>query len=133
MKSDIQNRADIKKLVTVFYEKLLVIEEFRYFFLEIAKIDVLAHLETMMDFWESVLFQAGKYNHNTLEVHLKLHQQCGIKDHHFTQWLETFNTTVDEFFEGEKAKGAKERALSIAMMIKMKIDDHERRRLEFNN
>ena len=134
-KNDIQNRADIRKLVTTFHEKLLKEEEFRHLFLEIAEIDVLAHIDVLVDFWESVLFQAGKYKRDLVETHLDLNQKYhfGLNEKHFNDWLEIFNSTVDELFAGEKAKGAKDRALSIATIIKMNIDNLERQRLEFNN
>ena len=61
------------------------------------------------------------------------HFENRIKDHHFNRWLGLFNATVDEYFEGAKAKGAKDRALSIATIIKMKIDNLEKERLEINN
>ena len=135
MKTDIQNRKDIKKLVNAFYEKLLKEEEFKHLFLEVAQIEVLHHLELIIDFWESVLFQVGKYKQDLVDIHLKLNQQYhyGLKEHHFKNWLALFNTTVDELFEGENAKGAKNKAFSIAAIIKMKMDDLEKRRLEINN
>lgn len=132
-KTDIQSRADIKKLISAFYEKLLKDKEFAHIFLEVAKIDVLEHLDIMVDFWESVLFQVGKYKNDTLDIHLELNHKYRLNKTHFNHWLKTFNETVDELFEGEKAKQAKERALSVATIIKMKIDDLERMRIELNN
>lgn len=132
-KKDIENRADIQKLVTNFYERLLVEEEFKHIFLEVAEIEVLEHLDIIIDFWESVLFRVGKYKRNTLEKHLDLNQKYRLNETHFNKWLKIFNETVDELFEGEKAKAAKDRALSIASIIKMKIDHLERMRLEWNN
>ena len=133
MKRDIQDRADIQKMVTHFYEKLLQEEEFKHLFLEVAKIEVLEHLDIIIDFWESVLFKAGKYKRNTLEVHLDLNQMYRLQESHFNQWLAIFNKNMDELFEGTIAKTAKDRALSIATIIKMKIDNLEQMRLEFNN
>ena len=133
MLKDIQNRADITKLVHTFYERLLKDEEFRHLFLEVAKLDILTHFEIIIDFWESVLFQAGKYKRDTLQKHLDLHMDHRLTDEHFNRWLAIFNATVDELFEGATAKGAKDRALSIATIIKMKIDDLENRRLALNN
>ena len=135
MKGDIQNRKDIRKLVSVFYEKLLQDEVFKHIFLEVAQIEFLEHLDIIVDFWESVIFQAGKYKRDLVEAHLNLNQQFnyGLNEEHFNNWLELFNSTIDEHFAGEKAKGIKDRALSIATIIKMKIDLLEQSRLEFNN
>ena len=133
MKTDIQNRADLQKLVSNFYEKLLQQEEFKHIFLEVAKIDILDHMDILIDFWESVLFQAQKYKNNTLEIHVDLHQKYRLQESHFNEWLGTFNETVDELFEGEIADKAKVRALSIATIIRMKISNLDRMRLELNN
>ncbi len=133
MKTDIQDRADIKRLVHTFYEQLLKDETFKHLFLEVAQIDVLEHLDIIVDFWESVLFQAGKYKRDTLQKHLDLHMTHRLTNEHFNSWLAIFNNVVDELFSGEKAKGAKDRALSIATIIKMKIDDLDNRRLAINN
>ncbi|MCO6488016.1 MAG: group III truncated hemoglobin [Phaeodactylibacter sp.] len=132
-KKDIQGREDIKILVNSFYEKLLSDELLSPIFLHVARIDLAGHLPILYDFWESVLFQAGKYRRNTLEAHLELHMKHRLEEAHFRRWLSLFNETVDEHFAGEKAEGAKDRALSIATIIKMKIDDLERKRLEFGN
>jgi len=135
VKKDIENRKDIRKLVSVFHKALLEDPEFEYIFTEVAQIDVLQHLDIMVDFWESVLFQAGKYKRDLLESHIELNQKFdyGLHKEHFNKWLEIFNATVDRLFAGEIAKGAKERALSIASIIKMKIDNLEKMRLEINN
>ncbi len=135
MQDDIQNRKDIRKLVSAFYEKLLKDEEFKHIFLDIAQIDVLTHLDIIVDFWESVLFQVGKYKRNLVAIHLDLNQKYHyrLNEEHFNNWLALFNSTVDELFEGEKAKGAKDRALSIATIIKMKMDHLEQMRKELNN
>ncbi|MEJ7676618.1 MAG: hypothetical protein WKG06_01825 [Segetibacter sp.] len=39
----------------------------------------------------------------------------------FERWLQLFNKTVDDLFEGEKAELAKQRALSIATVMQIKI------------
>ncbi len=135
MKGDIEDRKDIRKLVSAFYKKLTDDAEFEHLFLEVAQIDVLKHLDTMVDFWESALFQVGKYKRDLVEIHLDLNQKYhyGLNHDHFNKWLDTFNSTVDELFEGKRARGIKDRAYTIATIIKMKIDNLEKRRLEINN
>ena len=44
-----------------------------------------------------------------------------IDTEHFQRWLELFKQTVDENFEGEKAREAKEKAESIAMIFQTKL------------
>lgn len=127
---DIQDRKDIEKLIRVFYEKMLADQLLGSLFTDV---DLDHHFPILFDFWESILFQAGNYKRNTMQPHLDLHFKYQLTDDHFKQWLFLFNETVDEFFIGEKATQAKERARTIAMVIQAKIKDIDKRRLEINN
>jgi len=121
MKNDISNREDLLKLLTHFYNKLLADKSISYFFTDIAKIDLPHHLDILVNFWDSVLFQNDVYRKNAMQPHLVLHQKSPLQKHHFETWLRYFNETVDEMFEGEKALLTKERALSIATVMQIKI------------
>jgi len=121
MKKDISNREDLLKLLTLFYNRLLSDRSISYLFTDIAKIDLQHHLDILVNFWDSVLFQNDVYRKNAMQPHLILHQQSPLQKHHFETWLKYFNDSVDELFEGEKAFLAKERALSIATVMQIKI------------
>lgn len=121
MKNDIKDREDILKLVTRFYEKLLADPSISYLFTEIAKIDLPHHLDILVDFWDMVLFQSDTYRKNAMQVHMQLHSLSPIEEQHFKTWLGYFKESVDEFFEGPVAFRAKERAESIATMMRIKI------------
>ena len=121
MKKDIANRDDILKLLTHFYDKLLADPSISYLFTDVAKIDLPHHMDTLVNFWDSILFQSDTYRKNAMQPHMVLHQKSPLEKHHFQTWLRYFTETVDEYFEGEKALLAKERALSIATVIKIKI------------
>ena len=56
-----------------------------------------------------------------MQPHIDLHQKSPLQAQHFETWLRYFNETVDELFEGEIAFHAKERALSIATVMKIKL------------
>jgi hemoglobin len=56
-----------------------------------------------------------------MRVHIDLHQKEPLTQAHFERWLAHFNATVDEMFVGPKAHLAKERALSIATVMRIKI------------
>ncbi|NRB49960.1 MAG: group III truncated hemoglobin [Saprospiraceae bacterium] len=133
MKSDIQDRADIRKLVISFYERLLKEEDFKHIFLEVMEVDMLAHLDKLIDFWDSTLFQAGVYKGDTVEAHLEVHHQHRLNASHFSKWLEIFNETVNDLFAGNIATQAKQKASTLATIIRLKIDNLEQRRLEINN
>ena len=121
MKKDITNREDLLLLVTRFYEKLLADKSISYIFTDIAKIDISHHLNILVDFWDNILFQNDVYRKNAMQPHLLLHQQSPLQKHHFKTWLNYFNETVDELFSGEKSFLAKERALSIATVMQIKL------------
>ena len=121
MKKDIDSREDVLTLLTQFYNKLLADNSISYLFTDVARIDLHHHLEILVDFWDSVLFQSDTYRKNAMQPHMILHQKSPLHKHHFETWLGYFNQTVDELFEGEKASLAKERALSIATVMQIKI------------
>ena len=121
MKKDITDRNDLLQLLTLFYNKLLADKSISYLFTDVAKIDLPHHLGVLVDFWDSVLFQNDVYRKNAMQPHLVLHQKSPLQKHHFETWLRYFNETVDELFEGEKAFLAKERALSIATVMQIKV------------
>ena len=79
MKKDIENRADIYLLVKHFYTKLMNDNLMRHFFLEFSKPDLLEeHLQTLVDFWDNVLFYSGGYRKNAMLPHLALNRKMPI-------------------------------------------------------
>lgn len=121
MKKDIATREDLLLLVTKFYEKLLKDDSISYLFTDVAKINLEHHLPVLVDFWDNILFQSDTYRKNAMQPHLDLHQKSPLSGHHFETWLRYFKETVDELFEGEKAFLAKERAVSIATVLQIKL------------
>jgi len=121
MKKDIENREDLLQLLTLFYNKLLADSSISYLFTDVAKIDLPHHLDILVDFWDSILFQSDTYRKNAMQQHMILHQKSPLQKHHFETWLKYFNESVDELFEGGKTFIAKERALSIATVMRIKV------------
>jgi hemoglobin len=121
MKKDISSREDLQQLVSKFYEKLLADDSINYLFTDVAKVNLDHHLPVLVDFWDNILFQSDTYRKNAIQPHIILHQQSQLQPQHFETWLRYFNESVDELFEGEKAFLAKERALSIATVMKIKL------------
>jgi hemoglobin len=118
---DITNREDIFNLVTQFYKKLLADDSISYFFTTVTHLDLEAHLPVLTDFWENILFQKDTYRNNPMAIHMEMNQRSPIKKHHFDTWLRYFSETVNELFEGAVAEKAKERALSIATVMQVKL------------
>jgi hemoglobin len=121
MKKDIETREDLLLLMKKFYEKLLHDDSISYLFTEIAKVNLEHHLPVLVDFWDSILFGSDKYRKNAIQPHINLHQQSPLQKHHFDSWLGYFKETADELFEGEKAFLAKEKAVSIATVMQIKL------------
>mgnify|MGYP003578272911 CR=1 FL=1 len=121
MKTDIRNRDDIKKLIDAFYTRVRADDTIGYLFNDVAKVNWEQHLPRMYDFWEGILFQTGGFTGNPMTAHMQLHQQSPLSKEHFDRWLQLFRQTVDELFEGDNAGLAKQRALSIATMMQIKI------------
>jgi hemoglobin len=58
---------------------------------------------------------------NPIKLHQKLHELFNLTAKDFSQWVLLFTTTVNELFHGEKAELAKQRAISIATVMQLKI------------
>ncbi len=117
---DIETREDIYHLMECFYAKALKDEVIGYFFTEVAKINLQEHLPVITDFWEMIILGTNKYNKNAIAVHTNLHKQSAMEEKHFKRWLQLFTETVDELYSGNNAELAKQRAISVATVIKIK-------------
>ena len=126
MKKDIENREDIVVLINTFYEKVKKDEVIGYIFNDVAKVNWEKHLPVMYDFWENVIFFTGSYTGNPMTAHKQLNQKTPLNTEHFQEWIKLFTKTVDELFEGDKAELTKQRAISIATVMQIKIlHEHE--------
>ncbi|MGI8635185.1 MAG: group III truncated hemoglobin [Segetibacter sp.] len=121
MKRDVETREDLFVLLRRFYDTLLRDESISYIFTDVAKIDMQHHLPVIVDFWEMVLFGAPTYKKNAIQPHLDLDQKFRFEKHHFDTWLLCFSQTIDELFEGKNAFAAKQKAKSIATIMRIKI------------
>ncbi|HHH49808.1 MAG TPA: group III truncated hemoglobin [Saprospiraceae bacterium] len=122
MNSDIKNRADIDLLIRTFYNKLLADEKISYLFTEVAKIDLVPHLDIISSFWEGILFQTGNYHRNAMAPHLVLHRKSPLTRAHFKIWLHHLYDALDELFAGKNADIVKMRAKAIAEIMQMKTE-----------
>ncbi len=119
---DLSDRADIDRLITQFYRRLMVDPEIGHFFTDVVHLDLDRHIPRIALFWESVLFQSGNFQGDPMLVHLQLHHRSPMEAPHFEVWLGHFGATVDEMFAGTMAETAKQRAYSIAMLMQVKIN-----------
>ena len=121
MKKDIIDRQDIDLLLHTFYDELLKDNTINYIFIDVVKIDMEVHIPIIANFWESVLLHKNLYHNNPIKIHLDMNQKTPLLKHHFDTWLHYFISTVDKLFEGDVATMAKERAISIATVMRIKI------------
>lgn len=121
MKTDIRNREDIAVLVNVFYDKVKVNARIGHFFSDVVKVNWEKHLPVMYDFWEGIVFGGSAYSGNPISVHKGVHALHAFSKTDFDEWLQLFVETTDELFEGEKAELIKQRALSIATVMQLKV------------
>src|ERR671912_250518 len=117
MKRDIESRKDIEVFIDSFYEKVRKDIVIGYFFNDVAKVDWKHHTPIICDFWESIIFQTGKFSGNPMVTHMKLHAISPLTKSHFDRWKQLFRETIDQYFEGERAELAKQRADSIGTMM----------------
>ncbi|CAB4891367.1 MAG: hypothetical protein F2806_01995 [Actinobacteria bacterium] len=121
MPADITTRDDISDLVVAFYNNAFLDDLLGPVFTDVAKLDLDMHLPIMCDFWETVLFRAGKYQRNALQVHAALHRKSALTPEHFGRWLDIWTATVDAMFAGEKADLAKLQATRIAWSMSRRL------------
>jgi len=121
MKNDIRNKQDIIQIVNTFYEKVKQDPVIGHFFNDVMKVDWDKHLPKMYNFWDNVVFYTNNYTGNPMQVHKNIHALHSFKAADFKQWYQLFVATVDELFEGDNAELIKQRALSIATIMQIKI------------
>lgn len=119
--ADLHDRDDVLTLVNDFYAQAFDDELLGPIFVDVAQMDLAHHLPIICDFWETVLFQAGLYRRNALQIHLSLNARAPLGAEHFERWLSLWAATVDDNFAGEKAELAKTQGARIAGSIQRRL------------
>lgn len=110
----IETNDDIVRLVDLFYGKVLNDSLLSPFF---KHLNFEQHKPKMVHFWSFVLLDVSGYTTNVTDKHLNM----PLEKVHFDRWLELFNDTVDENFEGDNAEVAKQRAKIVGWTIASKM------------
>lgn len=121
-KIDILGRDEIVWLVDGFYEKVRSDDTLGFIFDKVADVDWPAHLPKMYAFWQTVLFRDGGFRGDPIGKHARLVPLTMMGREQFDRWLELFEETVDELFEGENATHIKACAADMANVIHSKIN-----------
>ncbi|WP_433503702.1 group III truncated hemoglobin [Pseudonocardia halophobica] len=121
LRHDIADRDDIADLVDEFYRRVFSDEVLGPIFVEVARVDLSAHLPVMCDFWSTVLLRDGTYHRNALRPHLDLYARCELTEAHFARWRALWTATVDQQHAGKRAELAKSQATRIAGAIRRRL------------
>lgn len=121
MKTKLEGEIEVQLLVRKFYDKVMQDELLEPVFKHVYKYNWEGHLELMDKFWMNILFYTGEFSGNPMQTHKELHHFQRLDASQFTRWLQLFTETIDQLFEGDKAKMAKERAHAIASVMVEKI------------
>jgi hemoglobin len=111
---DIENRADCERLVRTFYARAMADPMIGWIFVDVAKLDLEAHVPVIASFWETILLGSQTYRGGAFRPHAALHLRVGLRPGHFERWLTLWHETVDELFAGERADLAKAHAGRVA-------------------
>jgi len=118
---DLASRDDVNTLLSRFYSRVLVDEVLAEPFTRVRAKGLDAHLPVMCDFWETVLFAAGRYHGSALTAHRTVHDQHQLSARHFVRWLSLWHETVDANHSGPVATRAKVQANRIAWAMHRRL------------
>ncbi|MGO1649750.1 MAG: group III truncated hemoglobin [Sphingobacterium sp.] len=116
--TDIQTLDDIKLLVDTFYGRVQVDELIGPIFNAKLEGRWPVHLEKMYTFWQTILLDEYTYQGRPFPPHAQL----PIDATHFERWLQLFDKTVNDLFEGPVADEAKSRGRKMATLFQVKLD-----------
>jgi hemoglobin len=109
--------------VETFYSRAMADPVLGPVFIDVAHMNLAAHMPVMCDFWENILFGARKYPGGMMMVHFQLHAKQALAPHHFQRWVDYWTETVDELFAGERANIAKMHASRVGAMMARRFQE----------
>ena len=116
-KKDITSLADIQLLVDTFYGRVREDALIGPIFNNLLASRWEDHLKKMYSFWQTILLEKHTYFGSPFPPHAAM----SLTNLHFDAWLKLWYSTVQEFFEGEKADEAIHRGDKMATMFLSKI------------
>jgi hemoglobin len=119
---DIRTRADCERLVRAFYGRALEDPLIGFLFVDVAKLDLEAHVPVVASFWETILLGARTYAGGAFAPHVAVHAQAPLRAAHFQRWLVLWRTAVDEHFAGPRADLAKTHAERVARAFHARLE-----------
>ncbi|WP_417443737.1 group III truncated hemoglobin [Joostella sp.] len=114
---NIEDRNDVNILVNTFYAKIRKDELLGPIFnVHIPDEKWPEHLSKLTDFWETNLFGIAKFKGSPSRKHVNvdMNMDYSIEQTHFGKWLQLWFETIDELYEGDLARKAKDSARKMA-------------------
>ena len=99
-----------------------------FLFVDVAKLDLEAHVPVIASFWETILLGARSYGGGAFAPTPRCTRKAPLRAGHFERWLVLWRATVDELFAGERAELAKAHALRVAARVPRPPGGHGRGR-----
>jgi hemoglobin len=119
---DLSSRADIEQFVDRFYTRLLQDPVLAAIFIDVAQINLRAHLPLIQSYWCKLLLGESGYHRHTMNIHRALHTRRPLEPADFSRWLGAFVSTVDQDYAGPQAEKAKRIAHSIAVNMRARLE-----------
>lgn len=117
-KKGIQTLDDVKLMVDTFYGRVQEDDSIGPIFDSKLAGRWPEHLEKMYTFWQTILLDEYTYQGRPFPPHAQL----PIEAAHFERWLQLFDQTVNDLFEGPVAEEAKSRGRKMAALFQVKLD-----------
>jgi len=124
-RSDIENEADVERLVRRFYQAVIPDPLLGPIFHRM-QVDWSVHIPKLVDFWCLRLFERPGYEGNAVGAHQPVLDRCPFDGRELARWLELWEETVDELFTGETAALARQRAHLAGEAIAALVRRHQR-------
>ena len=110
------------EILEAFYKKAFKDELIGHFFTEVVPLNLDTHIPIIADFWEGIVLGNYKYRKNVMDIHKHIHDLSAIKKVHLDRWVQLFTGTISDQFEGENAELMKQRALSVATLMDIRLN-----------
>ena len=121
--ADVASRAQIDELLLAFYRRAMTDALLGPVFVDVAHLDLVAHLPRIGDFWERTLLGSGDYAGQPMAVHRRLHEAVALTPEMFDRWLELWESEIDDAHQGPVAQQAKDTARRVAVATLRQLAD----------
>lgn len=112
---------DLPVLLEAFYARAFADPLLGHVFVDVARVDLGAHVPLVASFWERVLFGTGTYAGPTMQVHRDLDARVPLTAAHFARWLQLWRQTLAQGWQGPVADRAVEHGTRMASVFQRQL------------